>query len=292
VLPLDRSLISVLAGIFTVSLFTVIAGITLIDATIRMWLIPLGFILACLIIGVVGRLRVLHLLLISFLIYLGLMVFLAVSSTLGSLGVPPLYLDAIVDSWNSFHSFVNTAIPFLSFLSIAAATLNALAGGSSVLAIFLELFVASLLIGIIGFVVTGIAGHLTREPGLYVATVPEPSAESPAFSEPTAPPAAPVPSTPPVAPQSAPAPPVPPTVEAPPMPAPRPVEEAPPQPPLPEKGGSPSAQAIAGLKGKVKKHLKGTGRKVPTGQSRCPHCNATIIRGSQFCNACQKEIKG
>jgi hypothetical protein len=176
VLLLDRSLVSVLAGIFTVSLFTLIAGITIIDITIRMWLIPLGFILACLIIGVVGRLRVLHLLLISFLIYLGLMVFLAVSSTFGGLEVPPLSLDAVVASWIAFQSFVNTTIPFLSILSIIAAALNAMAGGSSVLAIFLEFFVAFLFIGIIGFMVTGIAGHVTREPGLYVATAPEPTA--------------------------------------------------------------------------------------------------------------------
>lgn len=290
--PLDRSLISVLAGIFTISLFTVVAGITLIDIAIRMWLIPLGFILACLIIGVVGRLRVLHLLLISFLVYLGLMVFLAVSSTLSGVVVPPLSLDAIVESWIAFQSFVNTTIPFLSILSIIAATISAMAGGSSVLAIFLEFFVAFLFIGIIGFVVTGIAGHVTRKPDLYVATAPEPTTEPLSFTEPTAPPAAPVASTPPIAPQSAPAPPVPPTVEAPPMPTPRPVEEAPPPPPLPTKDGSPSAQAIAGLKGKVTKHLKGTGRKAPTGQSRCPHCNATIIRGSRFCNVCQKEIKG
>ncbi|MFW9934276.1 MAG: hypothetical protein ACFFDU_01925 [Candidatus Thorarchaeota archaeon] len=289
---MDRSLISVLAGVFTVSLFTLIAGITLIDIAIRMWLIPLGFVLACLIIGVVGRLRVLHLLLISFLIYLGLIVFLAVSSTLSGLEVPPLSLDAVVGAWIAFQSFVNTTIPFLSILSILAAALHEMAGGSSVLAIFLEFFVAFLFIGIIGFMVTGIAGHATRAPGLYVATAPEPTAEPPAFPEPTAAPAAPVASAPPVVPQGAPAPPVPPTVEAPPMPAPRPVEEASPPPPPPSKGGSPSAQAISGLKGKVKKHLKGTGRQAPTGQSRCPHCNATIIHGSRFCNACQKEIKG
>jgi hypothetical protein len=74
------------------------------------------------------------------------------------------------------------------------------------------------------------------------------------------------------------------------MPAPAPIEEAPSPPPKVSKGGSPSAQAIAGLKGKVHKHLKGTGQKTPTGQSRCPHCKATIIRGSRFCNACEKAI--
>jgi hypothetical protein len=70
------------------------------------------------------------------------------------------------------------------------------------------------------------------------------------------------------------------------MPEPQPVEDAPPLP----SGANPAAAAIAGLKGKAKKHLKGTGQKAPAGQSRCPHCNATVIRGSRFCNSCEREI--
>ncbi|MHA2406524.1 MAG: hypothetical protein ACXACH_07210, partial [Candidatus Hermodarchaeia archaeon] len=171
-------------------------------------------------------------------------------------------------------------------LSSFATMLRDMAGGTSILAIFLEFFVAFLLIGIIGFVITGVGGHFTREPGLHVVSAPEPSIEVPPPAVPTTPPLGADP-----APTMAAAPPgpvqPPPAMEAPPpMPAPQPVEEVPPPP----KGGSPSAKAISSLKGKVSKHLKGTGQEVPKGQTRCPHCNATIIRGSQFCNACEKPI--
>lgn len=287
---MDRSLLGVIAGTLTAILLTILAGINLLTVDIRLWFIPLGFILACLIIGVVGQLRVLHLVLISFIVYLGLMVFLALSATLFvGLGFDPLQLDAIVEAWNAFQTMVNTSVPFLSTLSSFATMLRDMAGGTSILAIFLEFFVAFLLIGIIGFVITGVSGHFTREPGLHVVSAPEPSIEVP-------PPAVPT-TTPPLGADSAPAmataPPAPvqtpPAMEAPPpMPAPPAVEEAPPPPP--PKGGSPSAQAISSMKGKVSKHLKGTGQKVPSGQTRCPHCNATIIRGSQFCNACEKPI--
>jgi hypothetical protein len=170
--------------------------------------------------------------------------------------------------------------------------LSAMTGGTSVLAIFLQFLVASLFIGFIGLLITGISGHFTRGPELYVATAPETSVEVPSYTEPTSQPSPGTDPTPAYLPtQSTPAPPPPaspsPMEAPPPMPAPRAVEEAPPPPP---KGGSPSAQAISSIKGKVKKHLKGTGRKAPTGQSRCPHCNATIIRGSHYCNACEKAI--
>ncbi len=280
---MDRSLLAVLAGTITVVLFTLLAGLILLPVDIRMWFIPLGFILACLIIGVVGRFRVLHLLLLSFIIYLGLMVFLAIGGTL-LVGVqfPPLHLDAIIEAWTVFQTFVNLYIPFLMVLSDLAAMLRTMTGGSSILAIFLEFFVASAFIGIIGLLLTGVTGFVTRDSGLYVVSAPEPTIEVPSPAIPAAPAVAPVPTDVGQPPQPMPDAP-------PPMPAPHAVEEASPPPP-PSEGGSPSAKAISSLKGKVKKHLKGTGQKVPAGQSRCPHCNATIIRGSRFCNACEKAI--
>ncbi len=297
VLPMDRSLAAVIGGAISVIVFTLLAGVTLISLLIRMWLIPLGFFIACLIVGIGGRIRVLHLLLISFLIYLGLMIFLALSSTL-LIGVilPPLSFFEISQAWDAFQIFVNTFIPFLTFFSDIAALLSALTGGTSVLAVILQFLVASLFIGFIGLLITGISGHFTRGPGLYVATAPEPTVEVSSFAEPTSQPAQAVEAAPAyLSAQSADAPPPPPApptpMEAPPpMPAPRPVEEVHPPPPPPSKGGSPSAQAISSLKGKVTKHLKGTGQQVPKGQSRCPHCNATIIHGSQFCNACGKSF--
>jgi hypothetical protein len=286
---MNRSLLAVIAGTVTVIGFTLLAGLILLASAIRMWLIPLGFIIACIIIGVIGRLRVLHLVLMSFILYLGLMVFLALAGTLlVGVQLPPLFVNEIVGAWNEFQLFVNNFIPFLSLLSDIAATLRALTGGDSILAISLEFVVASAFIGFIGLLLTGISGHVTRPSGLYVATAPEPSIEAPPIAEPTPQSTLAIDTQPAYVPtQSAPAPPAS-VPEAPPMPAPRPVEEAPPPPP--SKGGSPSAQAISSLKGKVKKHLKGTGKKAPTGQSRCPHCNATIIRGSRYCNACEKAI--
>ena len=53
---------------------------------------------------------------------------------------------------------------------------------------------------------------------------------------------------------------------------------------------SPSAQAISQLRGKVTSQLKSTGQVVPRGQTRCPYCHATVIPGSRFCNACQREF--
>ncbi len=290
---MDRSLLAVLTGTITMILFTLLAGIILIDLSIRTWLIPVGFIMACLIIGGVGRLRVLHLVLISFILYMGLMAFLALSATLiGGIQFHPLYLDAIILAWNDFQLFVNSFVPFMPILSNYAASLRELAGGTSILAIFLEFLVGSLFIGIIGLLITGVSGYVTRRSDLYVVTAPEPADQVPPLAEPTAETsigAELAPAFPDV--ESAAGHPsqVMPEAPTPPIPTPHPIEEAP-SPPLPSKEGSPSAQAIASLKGKVTKHLKGTGQQVPAGQSRCPHCNATIIRGSQFCNACGKAI--
>jgi hypothetical protein len=257
-----------------------------------MWLIPAGFIFACLTIGIGGRIRVLHLVLISLLLYIGLMLFLALSGTL-LVGIYyyPLSLAAVIEAWDSFQLFVNAFIPFLMVLSDIAFILRMMTGDTSILAVFLEFLVASLFIGIIGLVITGVSGHFTRGSGLHVVTAPEPAVEVPSYDEPSAQPPLAIDTAPAYVPaQSTPAPAPPATMDAPPpMPAPRPVEDAPPPPP-PSKGGSPSAQAISSLKGKVKKHLKGTGRKAPAGQSRCPHCNATVIRGSAYCNACEKAI--
>ncbi len=249
-----------------------------------MWLPFVGFILACLIIGVVGRYRILHLLLLSFVIYLGLMVFLAANVALWtSLDFGLFAFGRIQLAWSDFMMFINP-IPFMALLSQQAASLR-LMFGDSILAVFLEFVVASMLVLFVGLLVTLIGGYLTRSSTLHVVSAPEPPAEVPGTGVPTT--APPMQEPTPAVPAAAP-----PTeftaMEAPPtlMPAPQPVEDAPPLP----SGANPAAAAIAGLKGKATKHLKGTGQKAPAGQSRCPHCNATVIRGSRFCNACEREI--
>ncbi len=287
---MDRSLTAVLSGVVTLIFLIILAGLTLVPLSIAIWLPFLGFVLCCLIIGVVGRLRVLHLMLISFLVYIGLMAFLAINATLlTGITLGPLSLLQIQQAWTAFQGLVNL-IPYLSLLSELAAMLRAILG-DSLLAIFIEFIVASMLIAFVGLFITGVSGYLTRGPSLHVVAAPEPTFDLPDAFPTTAPPAISesAPAMPAVHTSTSPI--SPPTIEAPPpLPVPKPVEGTPPPKQQIPKGGAPSAQAISSLKGKVTKHLKGTGQKAPVGQSRCPHCNATVIRGSRFCNACEREI--
>jgi hypothetical protein len=284
----DRNLAAIISGIFVVALFVIFTGLTLVPLNIAMWLPLIGLILSSLILGWGGTHRLKHLLLYMFLLYMGLMLFLAINSTLlvGQV-FGPLSFDQIHDAWTSFQNFVNN-IPFLPFLSSLALLIRTTLG-DSLLAIFLEFLVASLFTGFIVLLITGISGHLTRADRVHVVTAPEAPPDVPEVPVSAAPPATPTPASaaPPPQPTAAPTPLPPPPPQS--MPAPQPVEEAPPPPKI-SKGGSPSAQAIASLKGKVHKHLKDTGQKTPSGQSRCPHCGETIIRGSRFCNACEKPI--
>ena len=283
----NRNLAALLSGIFIIVLFVILTGLTLVPLNIAMWLPLIGLVLCSVIIGWGGTHRMRHLLLYSFFIYLGLMMFLAINSIfLIDQVFGPLSFNQIHDAWTNFQTFINI-IPFLPFLSSLALLIRTNLG-DSLMAIFVEFLVASLFSGFIVLLLTGISGRLTRSDKVHVVTAPEGPSEFLEPPAPSPPPAAPTPTpaAPPAQPAAPPSPPPPPAT----MPAPRPAEEAiPPPQPVP-KGGSPSAQAIAGLKGKVHKHLKGTGQKAPAGQSRCPHCNATVIRGSRFCNACEKPI--
>lgn len=281
---MGRSASAVLIGIIFTFGVTLLAGLVYFPSNIAMWLPFVGFILGCLIIGVVGRFRILHLLLLSFVIYLGLMVFLAANVSLWTgLDFGILAFGRIDQAWSDFMLLINT-IPFMELLSQQAASLG-LMFGDSILAVFLEFVVASLLVLFVGLLVTLIGGYFTRSSTVHVVSAPEPPSEDfgpavPTTAPPMQEPAPAIPAAAPPAEYTA--------MEAPPppMPEPQPVEDAPPLP----SGANPAAAAIAGLKGKAKKHLKGTGQKAPAGQSRCPHCNATVIRGSRFCNACEREI--
>ncbi len=281
---MGRSAFAVLIGIIFTFGLTLLAGLVYFPLNIAMWLPFVGFILGCLVIGVVGRFRILHLLLLSFVIYLGLMVFLAANVSLWTGLDFGLYsFGRIEQAWSLFMVFLGS-IPFMELLTQQAASLR-LMFSDSILAVFLEFAVASMLVLIVGLIITMIGGYFTRSSTLHVVSAPEPPAEVPGPAVPaTAPPmqepAPTLPATVPPAEYTA--------MEAPPptLPEPQPVEDAPPLP----SDANPAAAAIAGLKGKATKHLKGTGQKAPAGQSRCPHCNATVIRGSRFCNACEREI--
>ncbi|MDO8055825.1 MAG: hypothetical protein Q6361_03110, partial [Candidatus Hermodarchaeota archaeon] len=246
---MDRNLAALLSGIFVVVIFVIFTGLNLIPLNIAMWFPLVGLILSSLILGWGGTHRLKHLLLYTFLIYMGLMLFLAINSTLlvGQV-FGPLSFDIIHDAWTSFQNFIN-AIPFLPFLSQIALLIRSTLG-DSLLAVFLEFLVASLFSGFLVLLITGISGHLTRSDRVHVVTAPEAPPEVPF---PSPPPATPTPASvaPPPQPTASPTPLPPPPSAA--MPAPAPVDEAPPQQQTISKGGSPSAQAIAGLKGKVHK---------------------------------------
>lgn len=285
-LPLGRSLIGVVSGVLVAIVCTLLAGLVQIPLEIAMWLPILGFLIGCLIIGVVSRLRIFHAFIISFLVFLGIMVFLAAIAFLwDAVEIGPLSLGRILMAWTTFLNLLN-AIPVLPWFSIFAQQIRSFLP-DSMIAIFIEYFIAFLFVAIIGLLFTTISAYFTRPSPLYVATAPEVSTDMPETTFPSTTQPTSEAGTGVQAVQGIPPPSAPPQTGAPPpsMPAPRPVEESIP------KGGAPSAKAISKLKGKVKKHLKGTGQKAPAGQTRCPHCNATIIRGSQFCNACQREIK-
>ncbi|MFX1299621.1 MAG: hypothetical protein ACFFAL_03135 [Promethearchaeota archaeon] len=281
---MGRSAFAVLIGIIFTFGLTLLAGLSYFPSNIAMWLPFVGFILGCLIIGVVGRFRILHLLLLSFVVYLGLMVFLAANVSLWTgLDFGLFSFGRIEQAWTDFMVFIGS-IPFMELFIQQAASLR-LMFGDSILSVFLEFVVASMFVLFIGLLVTLIGGYFTRSSALHVVSAPEPPAEVPGPAVPTTVPPIhePAPAIPAAAPPTEY-----PAMEAPPppMPEPQPVEVAPPLP----SGANPAAAAIAGLKGKATKHLKGTGQKAPAGQSRCPHCNATVIRGSRFCNACEREI--
>ena len=281
---MGRSAVAVLIGIIFTFGLTLLAGLVYFPSNIAMWLPLVGFILGCLIIGVVGRFRILHLLLLSFVIYLGLMVFLATNVSLWTSLDFGLYSFGRIDqAWSEFMVFIST-IPFMELLTQQAASLG-LMFGDSILAVFLEFVVASLLVLIVGLIVTLVGGYFTRSSAVHVVSAPEPPEADfgPAVPTTAPPMQEPAPAIPAASPPTEY-----PAMEAPPppMPEPQPVEDAPPLP----SDANPAAAAIAGLKGKATKHLKGTGQKAPAGQSRCPHCNATVIRGSRFCNSCEREI--
>ena len=302
---MGRSSLGVLAGILLVILFSLLAGwTTYIPSEIALWLPLIGFLSGCAVIGLVSRLRTAHTILVSFVVFISTVILLTfINMSWMGVFLGPIDLGAIYNAWIAFQTAVFSFIPLLyNFLDFAT-TLSNFATETLVQNIIYNL-VAFSFFGIMGLSISGIAAYATRPPGIHVVTAPEitpgvPSPEIQSMAPPSTPSSMEM-SAPPFASESQMSPSsdrtAPPSVSAPPppsvqevssppsMPTPKPVEES-----LP-KGSTPSAQAIRTLKGKVKKHLKSSGHSVPTGQTRCPHCNATIIRGSRFCNACQREF--
>jgi len=282
-----RSSLTVVTAILLVTLFSLLAGWrSLVPLGVAIWLPLAGFLLGCIIMGALSRLRAAHVILVALTIYIGAILLVTlIDFSWRSITLGPIQLGAVVDSWTGLPQALFESIPFLQFLQNLALMASGWSAETILQRLVYNLVVFSLF-GVIGFILAGLTAFVGHRPSLYVATAPEVTGAEPSTSAPTvgASPEAPLSalplnvSTPPARP-----------VAAPPSPTTR--KPSPPSTPaeLPA-SPAPSAKAISTLKGKATAHLKSTGQEVPGGQARCPHCHATIIPGSNFCNACQKQI--
>jgi hypothetical protein len=266
----------VVTAILLVILLSLLAGWrSLVPLGIAIWLPLAGFLLGCIIMGVLSRLRVAHVILVALTIYIGAILLVTlIDFSWRSITLGPIELGAVADSWTWLPQALFESIPLLQFLQNLALMASGWSAETILQRLIYNLVVFSLF-GVIGFVLAGLAAFVGHRPSLYVAAAPEVTGAEPEATR-GAPPLNV--STPPGRPVAAPPPP---TARKPSPPA-TPAE-------LPA-SPAPSAKAISTLKGKATAHLKSTGQEVPAGQARCPFCHATIIPGSNFCNACQKQI--
>lgn len=277
-----RSSAAVAIGILLVAILSLLAGWrTLVPADVAVWLPLVGLISGCLVIGVLSRLRAAHVVLVALAIYVAAILLVTlIDFAWSDITLGPVELGAVSASWTTLPATVFAMIPPLevfSNLALMAASLST----ETIVQQLLYNLVALSFFAAIGLVLAGLTAAVTRRRSVHVVTAPEVTGAEAAPSAPTEagaglpPPGV---STPPTrrattAPRSAAY-----------APLPEPSAEALPASP------APSAKAIATLKGKAGAHLKSTGQEVPAGQARCPFCHATIIPGSNFCNACQKPI--
>jgi hypothetical protein len=282
-----RSSLTVVTAILLVTLLSLLAGCrSLVPLGIAIWLPLTGFLVGCVIMGVLSRLRAAHVILVALTLYIGAILLVTlIDFSWRSITLGPIELGAVADSWIVLPQAMFESIPLLQFLQ----NLALMASGWSAETILQRLIynlVALSLFGVIGFILAGLAAFVGHRPSLYVVTAPEVTGAESSTSAPTVGASAEATvsasplnvSTPPARPVAAPPPPTARKPSPPPAPAELPATPA------------PSAQAISTLKGKPTAHLKSTGQEVPAGQARCPFCHATIIPGSTFCNACQKQI--
>ncbi len=296
---MGRGSLAIIGGALLVLLFSIISGLGVVPPAFVIWIPFIGLLLGGIVIGVAGKLSPLHAILATLGIYvcaIALLAFIGISWLDVQLG--PINLGSIYYAWIGFQSFFFSSFPPLQFFNTLGAILSTPIT-ESIAQLFVENLILFSLFAIIASIAAALPAYYQRRTGIHVVTAPivtdDEVIEAPSpIGTPMAPPTAAEPQYPPQVPAAPPsAPPqspvsVPPSRSPPPvvpsMPESRPVEQ------VPSKGASPSAKAISSIKGDPLKKLKSSGKRAPTGQSRCPHCNATIIRGSRFCNACEKPI--
>jgi hypothetical protein len=302
-----RHYLAVLGGTFIVIVFSLLAGF--LPLPIAMWLSLIGFLLGCIIIGAVGEFRVAQAVIIALAIYIGAIMLVSLIEFMSPLLLGPLNLGLIADAWKGFRDTIFGLIPPLQLFF----TLADVASGFILDTIshdFVYNLVSFSFFAIFGLLFAGLPAYVIERRSFYppptrtVSTKPvstEPVSSEPSFSElmerefqPTEQRSTPSTTTMPPPPPSTT------TTQSPTVPPPPPQSSfTPPPPARPSRKSSrapassslsPTAQAIMREGSKGMKRLKSTGQKTPAGQSRCPYCNETVVRGSSFCNACQRKI--
>ncbi|MFX0064958.1 MAG: hypothetical protein ACFFC7_22505 [Candidatus Hermodarchaeota archaeon] len=291
-----RHYLAVLGGVFIVILSSLLAGI--FPLPIAMWLPLIGFLLGCIVVGAVGQFRVAQAVIIALVIYIGAIMLISLAEFMSPLVLGPLDLGQIADAWIGFRDTIFGLIPLLQFFFVLADIASALIL-DTISHDFVYNLVSFSFFALFGLLLAGLPAYAISRRSFYVPRTPKATSE-PSFSElmerefqpadrRSSPPTTTMPPPPPstTSAQSPAVPPPPQSTFTPPPPA-RPTSRST-RAPAPS-SSSPTAQAIMREGGKGMKRLKATGQKAPAGQSRCPYCNETIIRGSSFCNACQRKI--
>ncbi|MFX1533732.1 MAG: hypothetical protein ACFFDI_05815 [Promethearchaeota archaeon] len=276
-------------------LFSLLAGF--FDPSIAMWLPLIGFLLGCIIIGVTGQFRVAQAVIIALAIYIGAIMLVTLIAFMSPLVLGPLNLGSVADAWINFRDTIFGWVLPLQFFSMLAEMASFFIT-DTISHDFVYNLISFSFFGLFGILLAGLPAYAIYRRSYYVAPTPKATRVTSETSftelfEPADQRSAPSTETMPPPPQST-------TSAQPPAVPPPPSSAFTPPPaarstPRPTRGSSttsasPTAQAIMREGGKGMKRLKSTGQKVPAGQSRCPYCNETIIRGSSFCNACNRKI--
>ncbi|MFX1254205.1 MAG: hypothetical protein ACFFCZ_21515 [Promethearchaeota archaeon] len=309
-----RQYLAVLGGTFVVIVFSLLASF--LPLPIAMWLPLIGFLLGCIVIGAGGQFRVAQAVIIALAIYIGAIMLISLIEFMSPLILGPLNLGLIADAWMGFRDTIFNLILPLQFFSTLADIASAF-----ILDTISHNFVYNLIsfsfFAILGFLFAGLSAYIMDRRSFYPRpTRPvssKPVSSEPSFSElmerefqpaeqRSAPSTATMPPPPRTTATQSPSVPPPPrttATQSPSVPPPPQTSFTPPPPARSRSRSSkasssssfsPTAQAITREGGKAIKRLKSTGQKAPGGQSRCPYCNETIVRGSSFCNACQRKI--
>ncbi len=262
-LSLGRVLKGVLVGAAIIIIFSLLAGwTTIFPKWAADWLPLIWFLVGCITITLVGGVRLFRALITTLAIYLSAIILITLIDFLwADIAFGPFQLGSVSSVWAANQAQILTWIPQLQFLDELAVIISNIVSETFIRNILFNL-VSYSFFAVLSMILAALASLTTRQAPVVSTMPPETSSSSPIRSPLGAAQTPPKMSMPPA--QSR--------------------EGKMPRTP------APSAKAIAELHGKPTKGLKSVDQTAPRGQSRCPHCNATVIIGSHFCNACQREF--